>query len=212
MRKVIVIALTIILCVYLSASPGGRTVRSNAPETMPDVPSQGPLVAKPRSGSKRWMISGTRTIGPTGDYASVGAAIADIQTQGLDGALILELLPTYASGVETFPLNFTNLTGISSTNTLTLRPQVGATNLSISGNNATAIVNLENAQFVTFDGRPGGAGTAKELTIENSSTAGATIRFINEASNNTIRHTAIKGATTAQINGVVFFSTTTGEN
>ena len=159
------------------------------------------------------LLSGTKTIGPSGDYTSIGAAIADIQTQGLDGALILELLPNYSSGVETFPLNFSNL-GTNPLKTITVRPQAGATDLAITGNNATAIINLDGGQFVIFEGRPGGAGTEKELTIENTntSTAGATVRFINEASNNIFRHIVIRGATTGTNRGVVFFSTTTGAN
>jgi hypothetical protein len=159
------------------------------------------------------LVSGTKTVGPTGDYPSITAAIVDIQAQSLDGALTLELLPTYNSSVETLPLNFTNLPGISATNTVTLRPQAGATNLAITGNNATAIVNLQSVQFVTIDGRPGGVGTAKELTIENTNTTGttgATVRFINNASNNAVRHTVIKGATTGASSGVVLIAGTTG--
>ncbi len=48
-------------------------------------------------------------------------------------------------------------------------------------------MDLNGAQFVTIDGRAGGVGTAKELTIENTSTSGVTLRFINEASNNTLK-------------------------
>jgi len=162
--------------------------------------------------SPSFLVNGTKTVGPTGDYASVTAAIADIQANGLDGALTLELLPTYTSGGETFPLNFTNLTGISAANTLTLRPQTGATNRAITGSNATAIVNLDNAQFVTIDGRAGGVGTNKELTIQNTNTSGATIRFINDASNNTIKHTIVRGVVTSVLSGVILFSTTTGAN
>ena len=96
-------------------------------------------------------LSGTKTIGPTGNYASIGAAVADIQTHGLGGALVLELQSTYISSVESFPLTFTNLTGASVTNTVTLRPQTGATNLSIVSADATATINLDNGSFITFD-------------------------------------------------------------
>ncbi len=47
-------------------------------------------------------LSGTESIGPTGDYANIGAAIADVQAQTLGGALALELQATYLSTVETF--------------------------------------------------------------------------------------------------------------
>lgn len=100
-------------------------------------------------------LSGTKTIGPAGDYASIGAAIADVQAQTLGGALVLELKSDYVSAVETFPLVFTNLT-TTAANTLTLRPAVDAVALSITSANTTAAtVDLNDAQFVTIDGRAG---------------------------------------------------------
>jgi hypothetical protein len=158
-------------------------------------------------------LSGSRTIGPTGDYASLTAAIADIQTQTLGGPLVLELQSAYVSTVEAFPLVFTNLT-TTVTNTLTLRPQTGATGLSISSANTTkATVDLDGAQFFTIDGRPGGAGTAKQLTIANTSTSGIALRFINEASSNTIRHLTLRGVNTNSYGGgTVVFRGTTGPN
>ncbi|MCF7788354.1 MAG: choice-of-anchor D domain-containing protein [Prosthecobacter sp.] len=158
-------------------------------------------------------LSGTKTIGPTGDYASVTAAIADVQAQTLGGALVLELQAAYVSTVETFPLTVPALNGASATNTLTLRPQSGATGLSISSSNTNAAtVDLNGAQFVTIDGRPGGTGTAKQLTLANTSTSGVALRFINEGSNNTLRYLTIQGVNTNAYSGTVVFSTTTGAN
>lgn len=158
-------------------------------------------------------LSGTKTIGPTGDYASVTAAIADVQAQSLGGALVLELQAAYVSTVETFPLTIQALNGASATNTLTLRPQAGATGLSISSSNTTAAtVDLNGAQFVTIDGRPGGTGTAKQLTLANTSTSGVALRFINEGSNNSLRYLTIQGVNTSASSGTVVFSTTTGTN
>ncbi|MFO1441450.1 MAG: hypothetical protein U1F81_24235 [Verrucomicrobiaceae bacterium] len=155
-------------------------------------------------------LSGTKTIGPTGNYTSIGAAITDIQTQTLGGPLVLELQSTYVSTVETFPLTFTNL-GSSAINTLTLRPVAGATGLSISSAATTAAtVDLNGASYLTIDGRPGGTGTVSQLTIANTSTSGVALRFINEAASNTIRYTTLRGVNTSASSGVVVFSTTTG--
>lgn len=158
-------------------------------------------------------LSGTRSVGPTGDYASLTAAITDIQAQTLGGPLVLELQSAYLSTVETFPLVFTNLT-TTLTNTLTLRPQTGATGLSISSANTTrATLDLDGAQFVTIDGRPGGVGTTKQLTIANTSTSGIALRFINEASSNTIQHLTLRGVNTNSYGGgTVVFRGTTGPN
>lgn len=155
-------------------------------------------------------ITGTKSVGPTGYYSSLTQAMTDIQVATLGGAVVLELQPNYVSSVESFPLTFSNL-GTTATNTLTIRPAVGATGLSISSA-AAQTVDLNGAQFVTFDGRPGGTGTAKELTIENTSTLGVAVRFINEASNNTLKFVTLRGVNTSATSGTVVFSTTTGAN
>ena len=81
-------------------------------------------------------------------------------------------------------------------------------------------MDLNGAQFVTIDGRPGGAGShagsgggaASQLTIANTSTSGVALRFINEASGNTLRYTTLRGVNTSATSGTVVFSTTTGAN
>ncbi len=157
-------------------------------------------------------LSGTKSIGPTGDYASIAAAIVDVQSQTLSGPIVLELQQDYLPAVETFPLTLGNLP-TSTANTLTIRPESGATDLTITSADTTAAtVDLNGAQFVTFDGRPGGVGTAKELTIANTSTSGVAVRFINEASDNTLRDLTLQGVNTSASGGTVVFSTTTGAN
>jgi hypothetical protein len=167
------------------------------------------LLALPTQGA---ALFGTQSIGPTGDYGSIGAALSAIQTNGLSGPLVLELQASYISSVETFPISFTNL-GTTATNTLTLRPQTGATGRAISSADTTAAtLDLNGAQFLTIDGRPGGVGAAKELSIANTSTSGVALRFINEASSNTVQYAILQGVNTSASSGVVVFSTTTGAN
>lgn len=157
-------------------------------------------------------ISGTKAIGPSGDYTSIGAAITDIQARTLDGPLILELQAAYVSTVESFPLTFTNL-GTSAVNTLTLRPAAGAIGRTISSSNTTAAtVDINGASFITIDGRPGGGGVVSQLTIANTSVAGVALRFINDASNNSIRYVNLRGVNSGEGGGVVVFSTTSGPN
>ncbi|MEO6741180.1 MAG: cadherin-like beta sandwich domain-containing protein [Chthoniobacteraceae bacterium] len=171
--------------------------------------------------AKAAPLSGTRSIGPTGDYASITAAIADVQAQTLGGPLVLELQSDYVSTVETFPLTISALNGASATNTVTIRPASGATGLSITSAATTAAtVDLNGAQYVTFDGRPGGVGsnagsgvgTASQLTIRNSVTIGVAVRFINDASNNTLRYLTLQSVNTFPSLGTVVFGSTTGAN
>lgn len=148
-------------------------------------------------------LSGTKSVCPSGcDYASLTAAIADIQVQGLNGALVIELGATYVSTGETFPLTIPSLNGASAVNTITIRPASGAANLAITSANSTATVNLDNGSFVTFDGRAGGVGTAKNLTIENTVATGVAVQLVNGASSNAFRYVAFKSVisgTTATI-------------
>lgn len=123
---------------------------------------------------------GTYTIGPTGSYTSIGNVITDLASCGtLTGAYVFEFQSTYVSSVETFPINIPDFGG-SATNTVTFRPQSGATGLVISSSNDSGTIKLYGAKYVYFDGRPGGVGTSQELTIENTnnflytSAAGAT--------------------------------------
>ncbi|MFO1439996.1 MAG: right-handed parallel beta-helix repeat-containing protein [Verrucomicrobiaceae bacterium] len=157
-------------------------------------------------------LSGTKTIGATGDYLTLAAAIADINAQTLGGALVLELQANYT--VETLPLVIPSLAGASAANTVTIRPAsaVASPIVLTSADTTAATVDLNGAKFVILDGRPGGAGTAKRLTIANSSTSGRAVRFINEASVNTLRHLTLQGVNTSASSGTVVFSTTTGVN
>jgi len=158
------------------------------------------------------VFAGTYTIGPSDDnYTSIGAAIADLQSFGPAGPVTFELQSDYVGSVETSPLVFSNL-GTSAVNTLTVRPasDVAAVILFTSAGNIT--LDLNGAQYVTLDGRPGGVGTTKRLTIDNSSTTGSALRFINEASNNTVEYVTLQGVNTSATSGTVLFGSTTGAN
>jgi len=88
------------------------------------------------------------------------------------------------------------------------------TGLSVTGNLATPLIDLNGADNVTIDGSVNGAEAAKDLTITNTSTSAvagtSTIRFINDATANTLKYCTIKGSTLDAAGGMIFFSTTTG--
>lgn len=151
----------------------------------------------------RTGLAGTYTVGPTGNYTTLTNAFTALTTQ-VCGPVVFELQSSYVSSGETFPLTIP--AGASATDSVIIRPQTGATGLVISGNNATAILDLNGADYVTIDGRPGGTGINSELSISNASATGATIRFVNSATNNRLRYLNITGNTTSTTNGVVFFS------
>ncbi len=68
------------------------------------------------------------------------------------------------------------------------------------------LIDLNGADNITFDGSNNATDT-KDLTIRNSSSSGQTFRFINDATNNTVKNTIIEGANTISSSGTIVFST-----
>ena len=66
---------------------------------------------------------------------------------------------------------------------------------------------MSGANYIIFDGRQDGAGSTKSLTISNTNTSGTTIRFINDACNNTVKYCNVQGQNTAAGGAVILFST-----
>lgn len=174
--------------------------------------SEGALSATPLAGSQATLagaFSGTFTVGPTGSYASVGAAVGALAAGGTTGPVNLELQPAYLGTAETYPLTIPRIPGATAATPVTIRPAPGASGLSLSSAAATTL-DLNNCRSVVLDGRPGGAGSTPQLTIANTSTSGIAVRFRNDASRNTLRYVTAAGVNTAATGGVILFDTTTG--
>lgn len=156
-------------------------------------------------------LAGIYSVGPGGDFATLTAAVGAVNISGVSAPVFLELLPAYTSGGETFPITLGgqgSCNSLNMTNTVTIRPAAGATGLLIQSANAGPTIDFNTGNWWRIDGRPGGAGSAKELTVWNTATGGQAIRFINDASNNIVRNTLVRGVNTSTVSGVVLFSTT----
>lgn len=166
------------------------------------------------------LTPGTFSIGPTGNYSSIGQVISALQTcSPLNGNFIFELQPSYVSTVETFPLLLPALLKTGGAGfTITFRPQAGATNLSITSANSQGTLLIQGSNTLNFndyyiiDGRPGGVGASKELTISNTFVGTAyAILLENDASNNVIQYCNIRSQNSATSSGggtIVFGNTT----
>lgn len=151
----------------------------------------------------------TKTVGATGaDYATLKAAFDAVNSGTLTGAITLQVIDNTTETVSAV-LNASG-TGSASYTTVIIYPTV--TGKTISGAISGALIDLNGADNVVIDGRLNQTGT-KNLTILNTSTdliAGtSTIRFINDASSNTIKYSYIKGSTLDATGGIINFSTTT---
>ncbi|MES2702353.1 MAG: Ig-like domain-containing protein [Bacteroidota bacterium] len=152
-------------------------------------------------------MSGVKTVGPTGDYTTLGSALAAVTAAGLASSVAFELQTTYTGSTETLPIVINNIACASPTKTLTIRPQGTMT---VTASYAGPVISLNGARHVTLDGRVGSTGTTKALTLTNNSTTGIAVQFVNDAFKNTIRYATLRSSTTNTVGGVVVFSTTTG--
>lgn len=140
-------------------------------------------------------------------YATITAAYAAIPAT-ITGAYVIQINAGYTGAGETYPIVLSSRTGSSASNTITIRPSV--TGVSITSANATGTVNIDGGDYIIIDGRVNGTGSTIDMTVANTSTTGYAVQLINDATNNTIQYSYIKGVNTTTTEGVVLFSTTSG--
>jgi hypothetical protein len=153
------------------------------------------------------QVAVTATAGTAiGSYSTLGAAFSAINNGTHSGAITIMLTANTTESSTASLDSSGNPTGSSYTS-ISIQPAAG-TPITITGSVAGPLINLNGADNVTIDGfflAPGGA----TLTINNTSTAttASTVKFINDATTNTIKNTTLKGAGVSLTTGVVFFST-----
>ncbi|WP_284652025.1 BNR-repeat neuraminidase N-terminal domain-containing protein [Flavobacterium terrisoli] len=157
-------------------------------------------------------INGAAAV-PGVSYPTIGAATADLVACGISQPTVLEIASGYTTEAS-FPLVLASVPGSSATNTITIREASGVTGKTITSANTTATIDINGGKYWIIDGRSGGTGSTKDLTISNTSTAtgGTAVRFINDANNNTLKYLNLAALYASTASGVVNFSTTTGSN
>ena len=139
-------------------------------------------------------ISGVKCVGVGGNYPTLTAAVADLNSKVLNGPLTFLLIdPSYGAtetqqGLETFPIVMNRNSGSSMVNTVVIKPGGNPSNgssaksppgptpapctnpgvVSITGSSATALIVFNGAIYTTIDGSKVPAGTDQSLTIENT--------------------------------------------
>jgi trimeric autotransporter adhesin len=149
-------------------------------------------------------LSGTYTVGTTGIFTTLTAAVTAYNTSCLSGAVTFSLIDaTYPS--ETFPITVLANSNASAINTLTIKPTTATV---ISGSSATSIIAISGADFVTIDGSIGTTANTTcprvtasrdlSFTNTNASTTSAVVSLQttaagNPATNNRVMNCIITG-------------------
>lgn len=154
-------------------------------------------------------LSGIKTVGSGGDYNNLTTAFNTINAQGLIGNVELQLITGYPAAPETYPIQSSNATAVGAFN-VKVYPTVAG--LSITSNNTTGTLNLNNAKNITFDGRVNQTG-ANDLIIANTN-AGTSYAVLlnNDATNNVIQNCIVQSTNTSTTSGTIVFGTTSGAN
>ncbi|HRI04238.1 MAG TPA: Calx-beta domain-containing protein [Pyrinomonadaceae bacterium] len=159
-------------------------------------------------------LAGDYTVGSGGNYSTLTAAVAELNSVGVSAAVRFLLTDATYSGSETFPITIGVFPGASAANTVTIRPNTGVTS-TISG--ANTIFKLNGADYVIIDGSNSG-GTDRSLTISNTAATGgplfvASLGTGQGATNDTIKNCIIKSGnigTTSNFTYGIFVGDTTG--
>lgn len=154
-------------------------------------------------------LSGVKTI--PGNYATLKLAFDDINTNGLIGNLELQITASVVDNTDASLNQWSNCG--NNGYTIKIYP-TGVGPWTLSGSSATSLITLNGADNVTFNGKLNQTGAANNLILSNTNTAGSTIKFINDATYDTIKYCTLKGVSTTSTTGVVWFSTgtTTGND
>ncbi|MCX6308171.1 MAG: hypothetical protein NTY32_04815, partial [Bacteroidia bacterium] len=144
-----------------------------------------------------------RTVGSTGNYSTLKLAFDAINAGSITGAIELQVISS-TTETATAALNASG-SGSASYSTVSIYPTVAS--LTISGNLAAPIINLNDADNVTIDGRVSRTGITKSLTLSNTNAGGSVFQFFNDATANTVRYCIIQGVNSSATSGLIIFST-----
>lgn len=149
-------------------------------------------------------LSGTVQVGPSQTYTSLtlasGGLFNAINTNGLSGNLVAEITGNISTETGAIALNQVSYACGAGPYTITIKP-AASTSPTVSGTSSgTALIKLNGADYVTFDGSNNGS-TSRNLTIQNNSTSTSSVVMwlasvtspLNGATNNTIKNCIVLG-------------------
>ena len=146
-------------------------------------------------------VGGTVTVGTGGTYTSLtnpGGLFQALNIAGISGNLTVNITTDLTAETGAIPLNQVAESGAGGY-TITIKPSGAARVISGTSASNAALITLNGADRIVFDGSLSG-GTDRSLTITNNQTTTTTVFWLrspnasNGATNNTIKNCIINGA------------------
>jgi len=157
-------------------------------------------------------LSGTYTVGGAGaDFVTFADVMTGLNNCGINGPTTF-LINT---GTYTGQLNFNQISGASAANTITFKPNIGATVVITASTGST--IKLNGTDYIIFDGSNNGT-TTRDMTITNTSTSSSTAAIwmasagaTQGCKKNVVKNCIINaGANTSGIYGIIIGGATIG--
>lgn len=131
--------------------------------------------------------------GIMGVYATITAAVNDLNLRGVSANTRFLLVDTSYTTGETYPIviNVQNMNLPSSTKTVTIKPNTGV-NATINGNAPSTQIFKIQTSYVTIDGSNTTGGTTRNLSIINSSITAPQVIVIGSVGTTPITNVTVK--------------------
>lgn len=140
-------------------------------------------------GASAAVTSGTYTVGTGGTYATLAAAVTDLNSSTITGAVTFNILPgTYTTAAD-WQVIVGAVSGASATNRITFQAQTpGTVTINVAGTNtANYVIKLDGASYVDL----------KNLVLVNSGTSyGRVVELAGSASYDSIVRCRLTGVST----------------
>jgi hypothetical protein len=193
---------------YVAAQDSLDNAGTNPAGTSPTINPPNATVASPNFYRIVPSFSGSYTVGTSGTYATLkdffDSLVDGVVTGNVTASVISDITESATASLTPFAVYPED-----SSFTLTIAPSGGAR--TITGSFAS-LLELDGADRVIVNGDSGGVGglAVRNLTLRNTSTTGAVIRFVNDATYNTITNCILESGITSTTSGVIAFSTSVG--
>lgn len=135
-------------------------------------------------------LNGTYTVGVSGNFSTLTAAINAYNTQCIGGPVVFSLIDATYSTSETFPIVIKRNSYASAVNTLTIRPASSVTATITGSVNSNAMIKIIG-KYVTIDGSNNGTNT-RNLTITNTNNNSAVVVHIGSSGTTAVQNVTIK--------------------
>ena len=156
-------------------------------------------------GASAAVTSGTYTVGTGGTYATLAAAVTDLNSSTITGAVTFNILPgTYTTAAD-WQVIVGAVSGASATNRITFQAQTpGTVTINVAGTNtANYVIKLDGASYVDI----------KNLVLVNSGTSyGRVVELAGAASYDSIVRCRLTGVSTSSSSNdrAVIYANNTG--